>query len=140
MAVAAMSASAVELGVRGTASGASNMAASAGVTIGQKFGKLGVEGAFDRTTRGTENVNRWSFVGSYDLLNLGPVTMAGTVGVALVDPANSSNGGAVTLGANAVLPVSKQFSLVGGYYYQSGADRVSFANGNYFTFGARYSF
>lgn len=140
LAVAAVSASAVELGARGTFSSADNMADSAGVTVGQKFGKFGVEGAFDRTTRGVNSVNRWSLAGSYDLVKLGPVMLAATAGVATIDPTNSASGGAVTVGANASFPLTKQVSLVGGYYYQSGADRISFADGNYFTVGAKFSF
>jgi len=142
LAVAAVSASAVELGVRGTFSSADNMADSVGVTVGQKFGKFGAEGAYDRTTRGTANVDRWSLVGSYDVVKLGPVMVAATAGVATInsDAKNSPSGGAMTVGANASLPLTKQLSLVGGYYYQSGADRISFADGNYFTVGAKFSF
>jgi len=140
LAVAAVSASAVELGARGTFSSADNMADSVGVTVGQKFGKFGAEGAFDRTTRGTANVDRWSLVGSYDVVKLGPVMLAATAGVATINPSNAVSGGAVTVGANASYPLTKKFALVGGYYYQSGADRISFADGNYFTVGAKYSF
>ena len=140
LAVAAISASALEIGARGTFSSADTTVDSVGVTVGQKLGKFGTEVAFDRSTRGVESVNRWSLVGSYDLVKLGPVMVAATAGVASIDPANSATGGAVTVGANISYALSKKLNLVGGYYYQDGANRVSFANGNYFTVGAKYSF
>jgi hypothetical protein len=140
LAVAAVSASAVELGARGTFSSADNMADAVGVTVGQKFGKFGVEGAFDRTTRGATNVNKWSAVASFDVVKLGPTMLVAKAGAYTVDPSVGANGGGALVGADVVYPLNKQVSLVGGYQYQSGASRVSFADGNYFTVGAKYSF
>lgn len=140
LAVMAMTASAVEVGIRGTFSSANNMADSVGLTLGQKYGKFGIEGAFDRTTRGAVNVNRWSAVGSYDLATFNKVTVAPKLGYAYIDPASGQNGGAWTFGIGASYPVYKQVSLTADYYYQVGQTRVDSYNGNYFMVGAKYSF
>jgi len=141
LALAAVSASALEIGVRGTVSSAdTSMADSIGMTIGQRYGKTVVEAGFDRTTRGAMNVNKWSAVGSYDLVSYKGVNMAAIGGAYFVDPSVGSDGAGVLVGATASYPLSKQVNLVAGYQYQYGASRVNFADGNYFTFGAKYSF
>lgn len=136
LAIAAISASAVEVGLRGTFSSADNMADSVGVTLGQKYGKFGVEGAFDRTTRGAVNVNRWSAVGSYDLAVFKKAVIAPKLGYAYITPAVGDNGGAWTFGVGTSYPVYKQVSLTADYYYQIGQARVDAFNGNYFVVGA----
>lgn len=140
LAVTTLSATAVDLGVRGTVSSADNMAESVGVTLGQKFGKMGAEVGFDRTTRGPVNVNKWSAVGSYDLVKLGPVGFAAKGGVYLVDASVGANGSGLVAGVGATFALNKQVKLTADYVYQTGANRVSFADGNYFAFGAKYSF
>ncbi len=140
LAVAAASASAVEVGVRGvhTPDASPDMV---GVTVGQKFGKLGVEGAFDRSTRGAVNVNCWSVLGSYDVAKVGPVTVAAKAGAAFIDPANSGvNGYAALVGVGASYPVTKTVSLVADYAYQRGQDRVNVFNGNQVSAGVKVAF
>ena len=140
MALAVASASAVEVCVRGThSSGADNTAA--GVTIGQKFGPVGVEGAFDRTTRGSVNTNKFSVTGSYDVATFYGIVVAPKAGVAFIDTANSgSNGYAAIVGVGATYPLTKQVSLTADYYYQKAQTSFSSYDGNYFAFGAKYSF
>lgn len=140
LALAAVSASALELGVRaGNSPVADNTVV--GVTVGQKFGPVGVEGAFDRTTRGDVNVNKYSLVGSYDLVSFHGVTIAPKAGVAFVDPANTGvNGYAVVVGAGASYAVTKNISLVADAMWQDGQKRSSNFDGVYYTVGAKYSF
>ena len=140
LAVAAISASAVEVGVRGTRNTDSS-ADTVGVTVGEKFGAIGVEGAFDRSTRGTVNVNKFSLVGGYDVAKVAGITVTPKVGVAFIDPANSGvNGYAATVGVGASLPLTAKVSLVADYAYQRGQDRVRAFNGNQVSVGAKYSF
>jgi predicted porin len=101
---------------------------------------MGAEAGFDRTVRGTVSVNKWSVVGSYDIAKVGPVSVAAKAGTYLIDPSVGATGGGLLTGVGATYPLNKKVSLTADYVYQSGADRVSFANGNYFTFGAKYSF
>lgn len=138
LAVAAVSASAVDFGVRGTHT-VDAVADSMGVTVGQKFGAIGVEGSFDRATRGSTNTNRFGLVGSYDMVKVVGVTIAPKVGVAFVDP-NGVNGYAVTVGVGASYPLLKNVSLVADYSYQRGQDRVRAFNGNQVSAGVKYSF
>lgn len=140
LAVAAVSASAVEVGVRGTHTGDA-VADSAGVTVGQKFGAVGVEGTFDRSTRGAVNTNRFGLVGGYDVAKVAGITVTPKVGVAFIDPANSGlNGYATSVGVGASLPLTAKVSLVADYAYQRGQDRVRAFNGNQVSVGAKYSF
>jgi len=139
LAVAAMSASALEVGVRGSHSSGADISA-VGVTVGQKFGAFGVEAGFDRTTRGVANLNKWSLVGSYDVVKLGPVALAAKAGVATLDPSVGPNGGALLAGVGASYPLTKKVSLVADYYYQKGQERVSGADGNYFSGGVKFAF
>lgn len=138
LAVAAVSASAVEVGVRGTHT-VDAVADTAGVTVGQKFGAIGVEGSFDRTTRGVSNVNKYSLVGSYDVAKVAGITISPKVGVAFIDPVGV-NGYAATVGVGASYPLTKKVSLVADYAYQRGQDRVRAFNGNLVSVGAKYSF
>lgn len=140
LAVATISASAVEVGVRGTRN-ADSSADTVGVTVGQKFGATSVEGAFDRTTRGAVNVNKISLVGGYDVAKVAGVTVTPKVGVALIDPANDGlNGYAALVGVGASLPLTSKVNLVADYAYQRGQDRVRAFNGNQVSIGAKYSF
>ena len=136
---AVASASALEVGIRATHSnGDAGMAT--GVTIGQKFGNVGVEGAFDRTTRGVVNVNRYSVAGSYDLVNVGLVTISPKVGVAVIDPAGGGHGSAFLVGVGASMPLTTNVALTADYTYQRGQSRVSAYDGNRFSVGVKYSF
>lgn len=55
---------------------------TSGITVGQKYGKLGVAAGLERQYTGANDQNRLGLVGSYDLTKVGPVTLAPTVGVA----------------------------------------------------------
>lgn len=139
LSVAVASASAVEVGVRGTHNG-DNSADSVGLTVGQKFGAAGVEGAFDRTTRGAVNVNKFSLVGSYDATKVYGVTVAPKLGVAFINPAVGANGYAALVGVGTSYALTKQVTLVADYAYQKGQERVVGFNGNQVSAGVKYSF
>jgi predicted porin len=139
LAIAAVSASALEVGVRGSHSASADISA-VGVSVGQKFGAFGVEAALDRTTRGAANLNKWSLVGSYDVVKLGPVALAAKAGVATLDPSVGPNGGAWLVGVGASYPLAKNVSLTADYYYQKGQNRVRAADGNYFSGGVKFAF
>ena len=140
LAVTAMSASALEVGVTGTRDYASTDRNGAGLTIGQSFGKVGVTAGFDRFTSGTNNQDRYSIVAGYDVAKLGIVTVTPKVGAAYLDNQTGSNGYAMTVGIGASLPVTKQVSVGLDLARQYGQDRVNTFDGNRVTAGVRYKF
>ena len=139
LATMAAAASATDIGVRAdrnTSTGADAL----GVTVGQSFGAFGAEAAYDRSTVGSVNVNRFSVIGSYDVAKLIGATVAAKAGVAFIDPATGKTGYAVTVGAGASYPVAKNIKLVADYSYQKDQARLHAFNGNLVSVGAKYSF
>jgi hypothetical protein len=140
LATLALSASAVEVGVTGTRDYSGTDRTGYGVTLGQKFGAVGVEAGFDRFTSGTNDQDRYSVVGSYDVTKVGPVTIAVKGGVAYLNNQTGSNGYAVTAGVGASVPVVKNLAATVDYRRQEGQNRVSAFDGNQVAVGLKYSF
>lgn len=113
-----------------------------GLSVGEKFGKFGVQGTFDRSTTQAVDVNRYTISGSYDVVKLGPVQTNIRVGFAYLDPQSSrvSNGGAGFVGAGIEYPVTKQIKVVADYAYQKGNNITQRYDGNILTAGLKYSF
>ena len=141
LALAAFSASAVEVGVNGSYDfGSSNDRPGAGITIGEKFGKMGVTAGFDRYTKGNEQ-NKWSLVGSYDVATIAKTTIAVKAGAVYLDNMGRvSDGYAALVGAGASYPLTKTVALTADYRYQAGQSRVNPFDGSTVAFGAKYSF
>ena len=141
LATLAFSASAVEVGVTGTRdySGTSDRTGY-GVTLGQKFGAVGVVAGYDRFTQSTNDQDRYSVVGSYDVTKIGPVTLAIKGGVAYLNNQTVSNGYAVTAGIGASVPVVKNLAATVDYRRQEGQNRVNAFDGNQVAVGLKYSF
>jgi outer membrane autotransporter protein len=113
-----------------------------GLSVGEKFGKFGVQGTFDRSTTQAVDVNRYTVSGSYDVVKLGPVQTNVRVGFAYLDPQSgtASNGGAGFVGAGIAYPISKKVNLVADYAYQKGNNITKAYDGNVVTAGLKYSF
>jgi len=141
LALAALSASAVEVGVNGSYDfGGANDRPGAGITIGEKFGKMGVTAGFDRYTKNTDQ-NKWSLVGSYDVATVAGATVAVKAGAVYLDNAGRvADGYAALVGAGASYPLSKTVALTADYRYQAGQSRVNTFDGSTVLFGAKYSF
>ena len=141
LATLALSASAVEVGVTGTRdySGTSDRTGY-GITLGQKFGAVGVEAGYDRFTQSTNDQDRYSLVASYDVTKIGPVTIAVKGGVAYLNNQTVSNGYAVTAGVGASVPVVKNLAATVDYRRQEGQNRVNAFDGNQVAVGLKYSF
>jgi outer membrane autotransporter protein len=139
LAIAAVSASAVEVGIRATHS--AGVAGSAlGVTLSQPVGPVDMEVAYDRSTRGAVNVDRWSAGVSYDLTKVGQMTLSTKVGLAHINPTGARNGTAMYVGVGAEYPLTQQLALTADYQYQFGQNRVRAFNGNRFMMGVKYTF
>lgn len=139
LAIAATTASALEVGVRGVHN-KDSLGNMLGVTVNQKFGTFGVEGAMDRSTRGFGNVNRWTVLGTYDLTKFQGATISAKAGFAHLDPSVGPNGGALVAGVGASLPMTKTVSLVADYAYQKGQERVRRFDGNNLSLGVKVAF
>jgi opacity protein-like surface antigen len=141
LALAAMSASAVEVGVNGTYSwGGPVDRPGAGITVGEKFGKMGVTAGFNRATKDVDQ-DKWSLVGSYDVATIAKTTVAVKAGAAyLANTGNVADGYAALVGAGVSYPLTKTVALTADYRYQAGQSRVNQFDGSTVAFGAKYSF
>ena len=141
LALAAVSASAVEIGVNGSYDfGGSNDRPGAGITIGQKYNKFGVTAGFDRYTKGTDQ-NKWSLIGSYDVATVASATVAVKAGAAYIDNAGKTQDGyAALVGAGVSYPLTKDVALTADYRYQAGQSKINQFDGSTVAFGAKYSF
>lgn len=142
LALAAMSASAVDFGVvatRGDTTGDTRN--YAGVTLGQSYGKMNATAGFERSTVGTQgDQNRWSLVGGYDIAKIGSVTITPKIGYAYLDNQSANNGSAGTVGVGVSVPVAQKVTVGLDYAYQKGQDRVNQFDGNRVSVSARYAF
>ena len=139
IALAATAASAVEVGVTGTHDVNANRN-SVGVTVGNKYGPVGVTAGFDRTTAGDVDQNRYSLVGSYDVVKLGTATVDVRAGLGYVDNSGGPDGYVKLVGVGVTVPVTKTVSAVTDVTRQYGQDRVEQHDGNRITVGVKYKF
>jgi opacity protein-like surface antigen len=141
LALAAATASAVELGVNGSYDyGSPTQRPGAGITIGQKYDKFGITAGFDRYTKGTDQ-NKWTLVGSYDVYTAGAATFAVKAGAAYIDNSgNTSDGYAGLVGTGVSYAVAKNVALTADYRYQFGQSRIDQFNGSTISTGVKYSF
>ncbi len=140
IALAASAASAVEVGVTATRDYSGTDRNFGGVTLGQSYGKVSATAGFERSTVGGNDQDRWSLVGGYDVVKLGPVTVTPRLGVAYLDNQTGSNGYAATVGLGASVPVTKKVGVGLAVDRQYGQDRVSQFDGNRLTAAVKYSF
>ena len=138
--LAATAASALELGVTATRDYSGDNRNFGGVTIGQSYGKLNATLGAERSSVGSNDQNRFSLVGGYDVAKLGPVTVTPRLGVAYLNNQVGDNGYAMTVGLGASVPVTKQVSVGLAVDRQYGQDRVQQFDGNRVTLGAKYRF
>jgi opacity protein-like surface antigen len=140
LALAATAASAFEIGVTATRDYSGSDRNFGGVTLGQSFGKLNATIGAERSSVGDNDQNRFSLVGGYDLVKLGPVTVTPRLGVAYLNNQISDNGYAMTVGVGASVPVTKQVSVGLAFDRQYGQDRVNQFDGNRVTAAVKYRF
>jgi len=142
LALAAFSASAVEVGVNGSYDmGGSNDRPGAGFTVGQKFDKFGVTAGFDRYTKGSDT-NKYTLVGSYDVATVATATIAVKAGVAYVDNSGATlkDGYAGLVGAGVSYPLTTKLAATVDYRYQAGQGKINNQNGSTVAAGVKYSF
>jgi hypothetical protein len=123
-----------------------------GITIGEKFGKVGVTAGVARSNGGTpvtiptdgpykDQVQyRYSLVTGYDIARMGRITVTPKLGVAYLNNARDADGYAMTAGVGASVLVTKQISLTADYARQYGQDKVNQFDGNRLAVGVLYKF
>lgn len=139
-ALTASTAFAWEVGVTGNRDYAGDDRNGGGVVVANQYGNFGVAAAFDRTSVGDNDQNRYSLTGSYDVDVFRGVTVGPRVGVAYLDNQFGQNGYAVTAGVGARVPVTDAIALTVDFTRQYGQERVEAFDGNRITVGVRHSF
>ena len=137
--MAAFSAQAVEVGINASNDTANTDRTGYGVTIGQKFDKVGVTAGFDRYTKGND-LDKYTLVGSYDVTKIGTATVAVKAGVAYLNQKTGNDGYAGLVGAGVSIPVTAKLAATVDYRYQAGQSRVNNLDGSTVTAGLKYSF
>jgi len=140
LALATISASAVEVGVNASRDYAGSDRDAHGITIGQYFGKAGITAGFDRATKGANNQDRYSVMASYDVAKLGSATVAVKGGGAYLNNQKGADGYALLVGVGVSVPVASKVSLGLDYTRQSGQERVEASNGNRLIASVKYAF
>ena len=137
----ALSASAIEVGVNGTRdySGSADRTGY-GITVGKRFGAVGVEAGYTRFIQSTNDQDRYSLVGSYDVTKIGPVTVAVKGGVAYLMNQTSADGYAITAGVGGSVPVAKNLAATVDWRRQQGQKNINSFDGNQVAVGLKYSF
>lgn len=133
-------ASALEVGINTSHTFSGGDRNALGVTVGQKFGSLGVAVGADRTQVGSNDQTRYSVVGGYDIIKLGPVTVGNKLGATYLANQTGSDGYAVFAGVGTSLAITKTLAATVDFTHQYGQARVASYNGNRLTAGVKYSF
>lgn len=168
VALAATSASALELGVTANRISGDVDRSGYGVTLGHNFGKFGVEAGFNRFAGEGVDQNRFTVLGTMPVTSIGKVAVTAKAGVAYLD--NSSNltsvsavtrcrgrshrcvtststtstavadGFAAVVGVGATLPLTNKLAVTADYRYQRGQEKVNAFNGSNVSVGLTYKF
>lgn len=142
LALAAGVASAVEVGVTANRDYSQNQDRNGfGITVGQKYNKVGVTAGFERYTQNANDLDRYSLVGGYDVATVGKLTVTPKVGVAYLNPQTTQSGWQAQVGAGVSYAVTKNVALTADYRYQTSLqNRVENFNGNVISGGVKVSF
>jgi hypothetical protein len=141
IALAATAASALEVGTSVTRDYSGNPDRNgAGVSLTQRYGKVGVTAGFDRFTKGANDQDRYSIVAGYDVGKVGSFTVTPKLGVAYLNNQVGQDGYAMTAGVGFSTPITKQVTLGLDLASQRGQDRVNSSDGNTVAIGLSYKF
>lgn len=140
IALSAMAANALEIGVVGSRDYAGINRNGSGITVGQTFGRFGATAGIEQFTQGTTEQNRFSLLGSYGVGVVGPVKVSVKGGVAYLDNQRGADGSAWVVGAGVAIPVTSNVAATLDVTRQFGQVRVKSFDGNKVTAGLTYSF
>lgn len=141
VALIATTASAWELGVDTSRSFAGKDNDSVGITLGKSFaGGVGLTAGFARDASKTSSQDRYSVVGSYDIVKFGGSTLSAKAGGVFMANSDVANGSALVAGVGLSVPLTKTVAATFDVSRQYGQDRVSQFDGNRATIGLKYTF
>ncbi len=140
IALAATTASALEVGVNTSREYVGTNNNGYGVTLGKKYGKVGLTAGVDRFTKEANDQDRLSLTVGYDAAKLGPVTITPKLGVAHLNNSAAVDGYALTVGIGGAVPLSKAVDFTVDARRQYGQDRVNAFDGNTVAVGFKYKF
>lgn len=140
MSLAATAASALEVGANVSRAYSTTNQNSAGITLGHDYGDVNVAVGLDHSTVGTNNQNRYSLVGGYNVVKVGDVNLSAKAGIAYLDNQNGPDGYATTVGIGASYPLTKTLAVTADVHRQYGQSRVEQYNGNRVAVGLKQSF
>ena len=140
IALAAFTASALELGVNVARDFGNTPRNSVGLTVGKTLGTVNVGLGFSRSTDTQNNQNRFSLGGGVNLMQLGPVLVTPNANLVYLNNSQSANGYAMTAGVDLSMPITKRLDGYVDYSHQFGQDRVSRYDGGAVSAGVRYKF
>jgi hypothetical protein len=140
IALAAFTASALELGVNVSRDFSSTPLNSVGLTLGKTLGSVNVGVGYSRSTNTQENQNRFSLGGGVNLMKVGSVLVTPNASVVYLNNSQSANGYAMTAGVDFSMPITKKLDGYVDVSHQFGQDRVSRFDGTALTAGVRYKF
>lgn len=141
LAVAALSASAVEVGVTAVDQTTPNPNRYGyGVTVGENFGPYNLTAGVSRFYREANDQTRVSLVASREVYKVGPVGLSARAGYAYLNNQTGEDGSTLTVGVGASVPVAKNVTAGLSVDRQYGQNRVSQFDGNVITAGVKVGF
>ena len=140
IALAAFTASALELDVGVTRDFSNNPLNAVGLTVIKTFGNSNIGLGYSRSTNTQENQNRFSLGGGVNLMKVGTVMVTPNVSFAYLSNSHSADGYAMTAGVDFSMPITKKLDGYVDVSHQFGQDRVSRYDGGAVTAGVRYKF
>jgi hypothetical protein len=112
-----------------------------GLTVGEQFGKVSVEGEFSVLNQSGNDQEKYSVIAGYDVYKLGFVTLTPKAGVSyLSNTGNVADGYAIRAGVGASVPLSDSVKAGVDFYHQYGQNRVSAYDGNTIQASVKYAF
>ena len=112
-----------------------------GVTAGEQFGKVSVEGEFSRLNQDSNKQDKYTAIVGYNVYTLGNVTLTPKVGGSYLNNTGTTEDGfAWRVGAGASVPLGGGFKAGVDFYRQYGQNRVSAFDGNTVQASVKYAF
>lgn len=139
--LAATAASALDFGVTAARDFSGDDHDSVGVTVGHVYPNgVGFSAGFARDADKSSDQDRYSLMGSFDVLKFGGSTVAVKAGGVFMANSDAANGSAAVVGAELTVPLTSKIAATFEVSHQLGQDRVSQYDGNRATVGLKFKF
>ena len=141
LALAALSASAIEVGVSAAQDRALDET-GVRLTAGAAALPLGFKGSWEATRidAGSKQLTQYGVAATREITKLGVISVGAKVGASYIDRNFGQDGYAATVGLGATMPLTQKLDLNVGAERRYGQDRIADLNGNTLTAGLSYKF